>query len=48
MLSDYDANYSGRWFFFVDLYGINQFEHALRVLLAKKPIYMIGHSVGAI
>lgn len=32
--------------FFVDLYGPLQFEHYLCALLAKKPIYMIGHSVG--
>lgn len=46
MLSDYDAIIQVGGSFFVDLYGINQFEHALCVLLAKKPIYMIGHSVG--
>jgi len=32
--------------FFVDLYGKKQFSHALLSLLAKKPIYMVGHSVG--
>lgn len=32
--------------FFVDLYGEKQFSHALLGLLAKKPIYMLGHSVG--
>lgn len=32
--------------FFVDLYGIHQFEHAFCALLAKKPIYLLGHSVG--
>lgn len=32
--------------FFVDLYGVPQFEHALCTFMAKKPLYMIGHSVG--
>ena len=32
--------------FFVDLYGTTQFEHALCVLKANKPIYLLGHSVG--
>ncbi len=32
--------------FFVDLYGEKQFSHALLGLLVKKPIYMLGHSVG--
>lgn len=45
-ISDYDAVIQVGGSFFVDLYGINQFEHALCALLAKKPIYMIGHSVG--
>lgn len=32
--------------FFVDLYGVPQFEHALCTFMAKKPLFMIGHSVG--
>ncbi|MFJ5250441.1 colanic acid biosynthesis pyruvyl transferase WcaK [Serratia liquefaciens] len=46
VISTYDAIIQVGGSFFVDLYGINQFEHALCALLAKKPIYMIGHSVG--
>lgn len=45
-IAEYDAIIQVGGSFFVDLYGINQFEHALCALLAKKPIYMIGHSVG--
>ncbi len=39
---------SFRWAvrFFVDLYGVPQFEHALCTFMAKKPLFMIGHSVG--
>ncbi len=32
--------------FFVDLYGSSQFEHALCALLARRPIHLVGHSVG--
>ncbi|MCW7199209.1 colanic acid biosynthesis pyruvyl transferase WcaK [Escherichia coli] len=32
--------------FFVDLYGVPQFEHALCTFMAKKSLFMIGHSVG--
>lgn len=32
--------------FFVDLYGTTQYDHAICALIAGKPIYMIGHSVG--
>ncbi|NDL66013.1 colanic acid biosynthesis pyruvyl transferase WcaK [Acerihabitans arboris] len=42
----YDAVIQVGGSFFVDLYGSIQFEHALCALMAKKPIYMIGHSVG--
>ncbi len=45
-LQQYDAVIQVGGSFFVDLYGINQFEHSLCAILAKKPIYMIGHSVG--
>jgi colanic acid/amylovoran biosynthesis protein len=31
---------------FVDLYGLSQFDYALCTLLANKPLYLIGHSVG--
>lgn len=45
-LKQYDAIIQVGGSFFVDLYGPLQFEHSLCALLAKKPIYMIGHSVG--
>ncbi|CAO96376.1 colanic acid biosynthesis pyruvyl transferase WcaK [Erwinia tasmaniensis] len=45
-LTQYDAVIQVGGSFFVDLYGPLQFEHALCALLAKKPLYMIGHSVG--
>lgn len=32
--------------FFVDLYGPTQYDHTLCALLAGRPIYLIGHSVG--
>jgi colanic acid/amylovoran biosynthesis protein len=31
---------------FVDLYGYSQFDYALCTLIADKPLYLIGHSVG--
>lgn len=31
---------------FVDLYGASQFDYALCTLLAKRPLYLLGHSVG--
>lgn len=45
-MKNYDAIIQVGGSFFVDLYGSNQFEHALCALLAERPIYMIGHSVG--
>lgn len=45
-MKQYDAIIQVGGSFFVDLYGTNQFEHALCALLADKPIFMIGHSVG--
>lgn len=45
-LKQYDAVIQVGGSFFVDLYGPLQFEHSLCALLAKKPVYMIGHSVG--
>lgn len=45
-ISDYDAVIQVGGSFFVDLYGAAQFEHIFCTLLAKKPIYLIGHSVG--
>ncbi|HGM5417224.1 TPA: colanic acid biosynthesis pyruvyl transferase WcaK [Serratia liquefaciens] len=45
-LKQYDAIIQVGGSFFVDLYGNNQFEHALCAIIAKKPVYMVGHSVG--
>ncbi|EXU75227.1 MULTISPECIES: colanic acid biosynthesis pyruvyl transferase WcaK [Erwinia] len=45
-LQQYDAVIQVGGSFFVDLYGPLQFEHSLCALLAKKPLFMIGHSVG--
>ncbi|WP_313275922.1 colanic acid biosynthesis pyruvyl transferase WcaK [Kosakonia cowanii] len=45
-LADYDAIIQVGGSFFVDLYGVPQFEHALCTFMAKKPLFMIGHSVG--
>lgn len=46
LLAGYDAIIQVGGSFFVDLYGVPQFEHALCTFMAKKPLYMIGHSVG--
>ncbi|WP_239954475.1 colanic acid biosynthesis pyruvyl transferase WcaK [Pantoea sp. Z09] len=45
-LKQYDAIIQVGGSFFVDLYGVTQFDHALCALMAKKPIWLIGHSVG--
>ncbi|MFH8135008.1 colanic acid biosynthesis pyruvyl transferase WcaK [Pantoea osteomyelitidis] len=45
-LEKYDAIIQVGGSFFVDLYGVTQFEHALCALMANKPLHMIGHSVG--
>lgn len=45
-LHQYDAIIQVGGSFFVDLYGVSQFEHALCSFMAKKPVYMVGHSVG--
>ncbi|WP_435235716.1 colanic acid biosynthesis pyruvyl transferase WcaK [Psychromonas sp. PT13] len=45
-LKEYDAVIQVGGSFFVDLYGEAQFEHALCTLLAGKPLYLLGHSVG--
>lgn len=45
-IKEYDAIIQVGGSFFVDLYGAAQFEHIFCSLLAKKPIYLIGHSVG--
>ncbi|MCF2948434.1 colanic acid biosynthesis pyruvyl transferase WcaK [Paraglaciecola aquimarina] len=45
-LEKYDAVFQVGGSFFVDLYGESQFEHALCTLIAKKPLFLLGHSVG--
>lgn len=45
-LGQYDAIIQVGGSFFVDLYGVPQFEHALCSFMASKPVYMVGHSVG--
>lgn len=45
-LQEYDAIIQVGGSFFVDLYGVSQFEHALCSFMARKPVYMVGHSVG--
>lgn len=32
--------------FFVDLYGVGQFEYAFAAILAGRPLFLIGHSMG--
>lgn len=45
-LNKYDAVIQVGGSFFVDVYGFYQFEHALSALCAKKPLLILGHSVG--
>lgn len=45
-LAQYDAIIQVGGSFFVDLYGVTQFDHALCALMANKPLHMVGHSVG--
>jgi colanic acid/amylovoran biosynthesis protein len=45
-LQEYDAVIQVGGSFFVDSYGIFQFEHALCTLNANKPLLILGHSVG--
>lgn len=45
-MSTYDAIIQVGGSFFVDSYGIYQFEYALCAILANKPLLFIGHSVG--
>lgn len=45
-IKQYDAVIQVGGSFFVDLYGPAQFEHALCALIAKKKLFMLGHSVG--
>lgn len=45
-LQSYDAVIQVGGSFFVDLYGVSQLEHGLCAILAKKPLFILGHSVG--
>lgn len=45
-LAGYDLVIQVGGSFFVDLYGPTQYDHALCALLAGRPIFFIGHSVG--
>ena len=45
-IKKYDAVIQVGGSFFVDLYGSSQFEHPFCSIIAKKPIYLLGHSVG--
>ncbi|NID14581.1 colanic acid biosynthesis pyruvyl transferase WcaK [Luteibacter yeojuensis] len=45
-LAAYDVVIQVGGSFFVDLYGATQYDQASCALLAGRPVYMIGHSVG--
>jgi len=45
-LAKYDAVIQVGGSFFVDMYGVSQFDNALCTLIAGKPLLMLGHSVG--
>lgn len=45
-LSQYDAIIQVGGSFYVDAYGVSQFDNALCSLIAEKPLLFIGHSVG--
>ena len=45
-LKSFDAVVHVGGSFFVDLYGKSQYEHALAAMVAGKPVFMLGHSVG--
>ncbi|WP_110456328.1 colanic acid biosynthesis pyruvyl transferase WcaK [Shewanella algidipiscicola] len=45
-LSQYDAVIQVGGSFYVDAYGVSQFDNALCTLVAEKPLIFIGHSVG--
>ena len=46
VLSGYDLIIQVGGSFFVDLYGIGQFKHAICALASETPIAFLGHSVG--
>lgn len=45
-LNQYDAVIQVGGSFYVDAYGVSQFDNALCSLIASKPLLLIGHSVG--
>lgn len=45
-LCQYDAVWHVGGSFFVDLYGVAQFDHIVCAIAAEKPVSLIGHSVG--
>ena len=45
-LETYDAVIQVGGSFFVDLYGPSQFDHPFAAMLAGRPVFLIGHSMG--
>jgi colanic acid/amylovoran biosynthesis protein len=45
-LERYDAVIQVGGSFFVDLYGAGQFEYPFAAMLARRPLYLAGHSLG--
>ncbi len=45
-LAKYDVVIQVGGSFFVDLYGAGQFEYPFAALLARRPLYLAGHSLG--
>jgi colanic acid/amylovoran biosynthesis protein len=45
-LETYDAVIQVGGSFFVDLYGTSQFDHPFAAMLARRPVFLIGHSMG--
>lgn len=46
LIKKYDAVVQVGGSFFVDLYGVGQFEYPFAAILAGRPLYLIGHSMG--
>lgn len=46
LLKNYDAVVQVGGSFFVDIYGTAQYDHAICAIVANKPLYMAGHSIG--
>ena len=45
-IDEYDAVIQVGGSFFVDLYGAGQYEYPFATLLANRPLFLIGHSLG--